>query len=71
MDFATDHLEETIVGRDIKQSKPITNTLGHQSLTLLPSLLTKRSEALATGNDPLVMELDERINALRAAYRRR
>jgi hypothetical protein len=70
MDFATDHLEEVIVTREVKTGKAI-GSLRNQSLTMLPSLLIKRDEAAAAGNNGLVVELDERIAALRATYRRR
>lgn len=69
MDFATDHLEEVIVGREVKQSRTL-GTTSNQSLTILPSLLMKRKEAVAAGNDSLVITLDNRIDALRATYRR-
>lgn len=69
MDFATDHLEEVIVSREQKSSRSI-GTISNQSLTMLPSLLVKRKEAVDSGNDSLVVTLDNRINALRATYRR-
>ncbi|MEO0392975.1 MAG: hypothetical protein AAF213_06995 [Pseudomonadota bacterium] len=69
MDFATDHLEEVIVSREAKQSRTI-GSISNQSLTILPSLLMKRKEAATAGNDSLVVTLDNRINALRATYRR-
>jgi len=69
MDFATDHLEEVIVGREVKQTRTIGNLKNH-SLTILPSLLMKRKEAVAAGNDGLVVTLDNRIDALRMSYRR-
>ena len=69
MNFATDHLEEVIVSRETKKTRNI-GTIGNQSLTILPSLLVKRKEAAAAGNDSLVVTLDNRINALRASYRR-
>ncbi|MBV6631981.1 MAG: hypothetical protein KI792_02995 [Alphaproteobacteria bacterium] len=70
MDFATDHLEEVIISRDKTASKA-RNRLGDHSLTMLPSLLVKRKEAADAGNDTLVVQLDGRIDALRATYRRR
>ncbi|MEM6903121.1 MAG: hypothetical protein AAF556_07770 [Pseudomonadota bacterium] len=70
MDFATDHLEEVIISRG-KSAPKARNILGDQSLTMLPSLLVKRKEAASAGNDTLVVQLDERIDALRSVYRRR